>query len=434
MEEEKSENPPKLNKKRGRPKKIKQVEEEDKLISSSCDDGNIVQQTGPYRTASSPVGPSSATVDTPMVSRRQTRYAKALVAKEAALNVPSRFSFQHDDNENPSVNSTFLLVKQILLDKNKVETGSNVPAEVFASGSAVQAQDLHSQYENIHPGKIPVAWNSTTISSKIENRPTAFKNILELKKFTSDHLAQTQQPELPFKATPPCSDEIMVDNDKLRETEANTDSNIFSNRPEHTANRNAQTGEHPTRPSVRKVVVQVENPFVDVDGYKVKSEIVPLLKAIFAKYGDIAKHSTFSMESRSCLLELVCSIYKRLEASKLAQLTPLELQSMLGQIGDLELVKVEVGWLHHRLNQISKARQLFEGVSTFKDVEARTILAIDESKKAVETYEKELETCMAAVNRLQEKIRQEKEELADVQSLVDQIKNFYEGKLVHGLI
>ncbi|KAK4395274.1 hypothetical protein Sango_1681700 [Sesamum angolense] len=409
MEEEKSENPPKLNKKRGRPKKIKQVEEEDKLISSSCDDGNIVQQTGPYRIASSPVGPSSATVDTPMVSRRQTRYAKALVDKEAALN-------------------------QILLDKNKVETGSNVPAEVFASGSAVQAQDLHSQYENIHPGKIPVAWNSTTISSKIENGPTAFKNILELKKFTSDHLAQTQQPELPFKATPPCSDEIMVDNDKLRETEANTDSNIFSNRPEHTANRNAQTGEHPTRPSVHKVVVQVENPFVDVDGYKVKSEIVPLLKAIFAKYGDIAKHSTFSMESRSCLLELVCSIYKRLEASKLAQLTPLELQSMLGQIGDLELVKVEVGWLHHRLNQISKARQLFEGVSTFKDVEARTILAIDESKKAVETYEKELENCMAAVNRLQEKIRQEKEELADVQSLVDQIKNFYEGKLVHGLI
>ncbi|KAL0439640.1 UNVERIFIED_CONTAM: hypothetical protein Slati_2447000 [Sesamum latifolium] len=210
----------------------------------------------------------------------------------------------------------------------------------------------------------------------------------------------------------------MVDNDKLPETEANVDSN----------------SEHPARPSIPKVVVQVENPFVDVDGYKVKSETVPLLKAIFAKYGDIAKHSTFSVESRSCLLELVCSIYKRLEASKLAQLTPLELQSMLGQIGDLELVKVEVGWLHDRLNQISKARQLFEGVSTFKDAEARTILAINERKKALETYEKELETCMAAVNWLQEKLRQEKEELADVQTLVDQIKNFYEGKLVHGLI
>ncbi|KAL0449051.1 UNVERIFIED_CONTAM: hypothetical protein Slati_1461500 [Sesamum latifolium] len=221
-------------------------------------------------------------VDTPTVSRRQTRYAKARVDKEAALNVPSRFSFPNDENENPSVNSTYLL---------------------------------------------------------------------DLKKFTSDLLAQTQQPELPFEATPPCSDEIMVDNDKLPETDANVDSN----------------SEHPTRPSIPKVVVQVENPFVDGDGYKVKSENVPLLKAIFAKYGDIAKHSTFSVESCSCLLELVFSIYKRLEASKLAQLTPLELQSMLGQIGDLELVKVEVRWLHHRLNQISKARQLFEGVWTFKD-------------------------------------------------------------------
>ncbi|KAL0434585.1 UNVERIFIED_CONTAM: hypothetical protein Sradi_0166400 [Sesamum radiatum] len=371
--EEKSESTPKLNKKRGRPKKIKQVEEEeDKLKSSSSDDGNIVQQTGPYRTASPPVvlltlflalsftmpicllvliyqGSLSATVDTPTVSRRRTRYAKARIDKEAALNVPSRFSFPNDDDENPSVNSTYLL---------------------------------------------------------------------DLKKFTLDLPAQTQQPELPFEATPPCSDEIMVDNGKLPETEANVDSN----------------SEHPTRPSIPKVVVQVENPFVDVDGYKVNSETVPLLKAIFAKYGDIAKHSTFSVESRSCLLELVCSIYKRLEASQLAQLTPLELQSMLGQIGDLELVKVEVGWLHHRLNQISKARQLFEGVSTFKDAEARTILAINERKKALETYGKELETCMAAVNRLQEKLRQEKEELADVQTLLDQIKNFYEGKLVHGLI
>ncbi|XP_011072283.1 uncharacterized protein LOC105157572 [Sesamum indicum] len=432
--EEKSESPSKLNKKRGRPKKIKQVEEEDKLISSSsCDDDYIVQETGPYRIASPP-GPLSATVDTPMVSRRQTRYAKALIDKEAALNVPSRFSFQNDDDENPSVNSTFLLVKQILLDAKKVKTGSNIPAEVFASGSPVQAQDLPSQYESTHPDKIPVAWHGTTISSKIENRPTAFKNILELKKVTSDLPAQSRQSELHFEATPPCPDKIMVDNNKLPEMEANVDSNIFSHGPQHTANRNAQTSENPTRPSIRKVVVQVENPFVDVDGYKVKSEMVPLLNAIFAKYGDIAKHSTFSMESRSCLLELVCSIYKRLEASKLAQLTLSELQSMLRQIGDLELVKVEVGWLHHRLNQISKARQLFEGVSTFKDVEARTIVAIDERKKAVEMYKKELQTCMAAVNRLQEKLSQEKEELADVQSLVDQIKIFYEGKLVHGLI
>ncbi|KAK4415661.1 hypothetical protein Salat_2673500 [Sesamum alatum] len=202
--EEKRESSPKINTKRGRRKKIKQVEEEAKLKSSNIFDGrNIVQQTGPYYGISSPPGYLSTPEDTSTDSRCQTRYAKALVEKEAALNAPSRSPFQNDDDGSPSVNSTLLL-------------------------------------------------------------------------------------------------------------------------------------------------------------------------AIFAKYGDIGKDKTFSNESHSCLLELVCSIYKWLKVSKLMQLTPLELQSMSGQIGDLELVKVDIGWLCQRLNQISKARQLVEGVPTFKDVEART--------------------------------------------------------------
>ncbi|PIM98994.1 hypothetical protein CDL12_28517 [Handroanthus impetiginosus] len=180
-------------------------------------------------------------------------------------------------------------------------------------------------------------------------------------------------------------------------------------------------------------ISQLETSFVVFDGYKVKDEIVPLLKAIFAKHGDIAKNSTFSMESRSCLLELVCSIYKRLEASKFMQLTSLELQTMLGQIQDLELVKVEVGWLHKRLLNISKARQLCNNVSTLKDVEARTKQEINEKKKAVKTCEKELESCMATVKKLQERINQEKDEVFAAMAFFDEIKVFSDGSLVKGL-
>ncbi|KAI3443792.1 hypothetical protein Pfo_000457 [Paulownia fortunei] len=99
----------------------------------------------------------------------------------------------------------------------------------------------------------------------------------------------------------------------------------------------AQTCEHPTRSSIlimpmvdykssenNEFVSQLENSFGDVDGYKVKKEMVPLLKAIFKK-----------------------------------------------------------------LNQISKTRQLVVGVSTLEDVEAITILVIDEKQKAVETFEKD---------------------------------------------
>ncbi|KAK4428065.1 hypothetical protein Salat_1575500 [Sesamum alatum] len=342
------------------------------------------------------------------VARRSNKWKKKRRLKASSSVMLGSLSAPEDTStdsrcKSRTVNPTLSLVKEFLFGNNRLQLASNVPAQ----------EDLHSQSKN-----------DTTISSEIENRPTASKNILELEKFTSDLL----------EATPPCSDEIMVDNNNLCETEANIVSNILPQGVEHIADKNAQTSEHPTIPSSHKVVVQVENPFVDVEGYKVKNEIMPLVKAIFAKYGDIAKNNTFSMESRSCLLELVCSIYKRLEVSKLMQLTPLELRSMLGQIGALELVNVDVGWLRQQLNQISKARQLVEGVSTSKDVEARTILMIDEKKKTVKTSEKELETCMASVKRLQEKLMQEMEELVDVLSLADDIKNFYEGKLVHGLI
>ncbi|KAI3443788.1 hypothetical protein Pfo_000453 [Paulownia fortunei] len=265
-----------------------------------------------------------------------------------------------------------------------MDTAINVP---------VEAQVLDS------PDKITGAQDGMTSFSKMENRSVPSKNVQDLKKCTSDSHAQTQGPELPFQAAPPCSEE----------REANVVSNISAHRPEDAGSGNAQTCEHRTGSSIHSMPMVA---LVDDKSFENNEEMVPILKAIFTKYGDIAKESTFSMESRSCLLEMVCRIYKRLEGSKFMQLTPLELQSMLGQIGDLELVKVEVGWLRERLNQISKARQLCE---------------------AVETYEKELETCMAAVEKLHQRLQQEKEELAAALTVVDEIKNF-DGSLVHGLL
>lgn len=74
-----------------------------------------------------------------MVSRCQTRYAKALADTKSALNSSSRIPFQNDDG-NPSETSTLLLVKQILFDDNRLDAPSNVPVEALPSKSPVQAQ------------------------------------------------------------------------------------------------------------------------------------------------------------------------------------------------------------------------------------------------------------------------------------------------------
>ncbi|KAH6818458.1 hypothetical protein C2S51_002061 [Perilla frutescens var. frutescens] len=427
--------------KRGRPRKTIKLEKDIELTSNSVD--GVDRDSNAY---SSP-GTASESLDELMVSRPLTRSALASANKKAALDTPSRTPLQNNDG-NPSEASTLLLVKQILFESNKVDQANHIPVEALPSKPPVQAKDAHFPDESIYFDKTVEAQNDMTSSSNIE---LPRENVLDLKKFTWDLLAQTQQPELPFQVASPCSDETLVNNN-LPEREANVVSNIFANGPEDTANGTAQISENPTTtptqslPSSTLMVNKssqnneimsepgARDNFINVQGYKMKKEMAPLLKAIFNKYGDIAKESTFTMESRSCLLELVCSIYKRLEASKFTQLTTLELESMFGQIGDLEIVKVNVGWLHRRLDQISKAQRMCDDGSTLEDVKARSLLVISEKQKSVQICVEEFEACMAAALKLQEKVQQEKDELSAAQSFTDEINNFFDGSLVHGLV
>ncbi|KAL7140042.1 hypothetical protein ABFS83_09G094400 [Erythranthe nasuta] len=173
-----------------------------------------------------------------------------------------------------------------------------------------------------------------------------------------------------------------------------------------------------------------KNQFVDFDEYKVKEDMIPLLKAIFAKYGDIVKESTFSKESRDCLLELVCTIYERLKASKLMQLKPLEMESISGQIGDLEIVKVKIEWLRQRVDLIVKAKELCEGASTLEEAESRIVLAVEQKLKAVESFEKKVKADVAGVENLRRRIRDGKDEVA----VLDKIIDLFDGSLVDGLV
>lgn len=422
-----------LASKRGRQKRTRNPEEGELNRS-------IVDDIDNNSNACSTPGSAFASPDEPMVARPRTRSALASVHKKAARNSQSRIPYQNRDG-NPSEASTLLLVKQILFEDNRVDKANHVPVEAFPSKPPVQAKDAHSQHENICPDEIDEAKKGMASSSSTENQQVHGKNELDLEKFTLDLLAQTQQPNFPFQAASPCLEEIMVDNN-VPEREANVVSNIFANRPEDTANGTAQTSENLTATTSSLIMSSQNNevmsvpgdPFLNFEGYRVKNEVVPILEAIFRKHGDIAKESSFTMESRACLLELVCTIYKRLEASKFMQLTTLELESMLGQIGDLELVKVDVGWLQKRLHQISKARQMYDGVTTLEDVRARSLLVINEKQKAVQTCEDELEACMAAVVQLKEKLQQEKDELAAAQSAARVINIIYDGSLVHGLV
>lgn len=166
--------------------------------------------------------------------------------------------------------------------------------------------------------------------------------------------------------------------------------------------------------AVSEAVSKPKDILVKVEGYEVEGKVAPLLRAIFNKYGDIASECLFSMESRPWLLRAVCNIYKKLEASDFTHLTQVKLNSLKAQIKDLESLKMNIGWLHKRLDQVYKALEM-----SLNGGVALNII-VEEKKAAVRKAEEEL-------HKAEAKLQQERDELEELQICSC-------GSLVNGLV
>ncbi|CAH9056393.1 unnamed protein product [Cuscuta epithymum] len=184
----------------------------------------------------------------------------------------------------------------------------------------------------------------------------------------------------------------------------------------------------------------------NVGGYKVRVEIAPLAKQIFTRYGDIVKESIFkSVEYRSSVLETVCNICQRLRSTKFPDLTCQELQSMLNVVNDLEPVKVDVGWLLCRLNEIFEAKEFKKGFPSLVESRTKTLQGIEELKKTWAETREEYEACMARCQMLQERLKKledgvgtaqvQMEEInASYSDTKDKLRCFYTRSLLHGIL
>ncbi|XVE82499.1 hypothetical protein DITRI_Ditri16bG0009700 [Diplodiscus trichospermus] len=78
------------------------------------------------------------------------------------------------------------------------------------------------------------------------------------------------------------------------------------------------------------------------------------------------------MQCRLSFLEIACGIIQKLQAVKLEDLKELELQEMLTSVSDLESVKLQISWLHKRLDEIIEAVQLLKHSSILKEDEGKS--------------------------------------------------------------
>ncbi|KDP41978.1 hypothetical protein JCGZ_26996 [Jatropha curcas] len=121
-----------------------------------------------------------------------------------------------------------------------------------------------------------------------------------------------------------------------------------------------------------------------VEGYEVKASVAPVLRAIFAKYGDIAANCQYKSPSdRASLLEIVSDVVHRLQSSDIP-LTLSEIRVLQNEMKDLESTRLKLSWLTQPLEKISEVEKIAEMRSMLKSVKANSMMVIKAATKELE--------------------------------------------------
>ncbi|KAL6558949.1 hypothetical protein OROMI_019299 [Orobanche minor] len=169
-------------------------------------------------------------------------------------------------------------------------------------------------------------------------------------------------------------------------------------------------------PDEEEVESAPEPGFDFVNGHKVKSEIAPLLKRVFGKYGDITTETDLeSPNSLSNFLRQLCGVYEKLERTKFLQLTRPELDGMLADVRDCERVKLNVGWLREKLEFVSGTWTSYRQYSSLKEEVGRYDVS-------VESVERRMDVLRTELSELQQEISAGEAELAARRAKADRVR------------
>lgn len=134
--------------------------------------------------------------------------------------------------------------------------------------------------------------------------------------------------------------------------------------------------------------VEVDSVTLDtIDGYRVKPELMPILRKIISKHGDIARNCiALTVKESSLLLERICSVILELQEKGFSKINEDFLRSKIALVNDLKNMKVEIEWLHVRLVEILEARKILNQCGMLKEKK-------ESNRKSVENAKRKLKEC-----------------------------------------
>lgn len=171
----------------------------------------------------------------------------------------------------------------------------------------------------------------------------------------------------------------------------------------------------------------------------VKKNLAHTLKAINKKHGDITRDCSLESDCMKTLVLLgICKVVQDLQKKQLKDLDISSLDSYYTAVRDAENMKVNVQWLHSRLDEIKDAVKLTDEGKGLVNERNRRLETIDRKKKELLLRKVELERLKSDVQDIEEQLAQEVvmvEELnKKFSDQISKISQFQHTYLMDGLI
>ncbi|KAF1876171.1 hypothetical protein Lal_00006802 [Lupinus albus] len=150
-----------------------------------------------------------------------------------------------------------------------------------------------------------------------------------------------------------------------------------------------------------------------VNKYQVKPVLMPIVKQIISKHGDIFKNCTLvTTKYRSKFLEMICNIIVDLQEKKFSEIKEDHLQDIVLLLDDMKKKNVDVEWLYQRLVEILQARQVLEQASVLKQEKECCRKKVENAEIELKEREKDKEGLAALLKAACAEVTECKEKLA----------------------
>ncbi|KAB1213627.1 hypothetical protein CJ030_MR5G020286 [Morella rubra] len=145
--------------------------------------------------------------------------------------------------------------------------------------------------------------------------------------------------------------------------------------------------------------------FVNVEGYMLPQGLAPILKGLFAKYGDVSRESKLKHKAKWFLLSCLCWTVNKMCKTLVAEISKDPLAFWWGNLKSLQEAGFKVEFIVDRLTKVTRSYFRLEAKKRESEMSAKVEAMSRELEAKVEAMSRELEAMSRELKAVQQKVR-----------------------------